>query len=115
MPTGPTGRSEHAPGESLFTGVRGRGVLKRGTRVQKEWVLLRGSPALLLLPLLLLVDRLYRPKSMAFELPATLWTVRQRFGVSLARFEVVEEHPLVLPSSPPQLPPQLVTPFAWTT
>jgi hypothetical protein len=65
-------------------------------------------------PTLLLVDRLYRSKSMAFELPATLWTVRQRFGVSLARFEVVEEHPLVLPSSPPQLPPQLVTPFAWT-
>ena len=62
-----------------------------------------------------LVDRLYRPKSMAFELPATLWTVRQCFGVSLARFEVVEEHPSVLPSSPPQLPPQLVTLFAWTT
>jgi hypothetical protein len=47
-------------------------------------------------------------KILAFESPTARGTVIDLLGVSLARFEIIEEHPLVLPFHPPELSPKLV-------
>src|SRR5215218_3312537 len=66
-----------------------------------------------MMPLAALLYRPYHP-----ELPTLQWlparrTVHDRLGVSVAPFEVVKEHPAVLPSDPPELPPEPVPLRAW--
>jgi hypothetical protein len=47
-------------------------------------------------------------KSLAFELPTASGTVIDLFTVSLARLEIIEEHPPIFPFYPPKLSPKLV-------
>jgi hypothetical protein len=47
-------------------------------------------------------------KSLAFESPTARRTVLDLFSVSLARLEIIEEHPSVLAFYPPKLSPKLV-------
>ncbi len=47
-------------------------------------------------------------KSLAFELPTAGGTVLDLFAVSLARLEIIEEYPSVVPFYPPKLSPKLV-------
>jgi hypothetical protein len=47
-------------------------------------------------------------KSLAFESPTARRTVLDLFAVSLARSEIIEEHPLVLAFYPPKLSPKPV-------
>jgi hypothetical protein len=56
----------------------------------------------------------YHHEILSLDLPTTLGTVRSLFAVTHTRFVLIEEHPLVLPSSPPELPPQLVLLLART-
>src|ERR687890_2002467 len=49
----------------------------------------------------------YRLKVLALELLATGGAVRDPLGVGFARFPIVEKHPIVLSSSPPELCPDL--------
>jgi hypothetical protein len=56
----------------------------------------------------------YQREILSLDLPTTLGTVRNLFAVTYARLVLIEEHPLVLPSGPPELPPQLMLLLAWT-
>src|SRR5215217_9165861 len=47
------------------------------------------------------------PHLRAFERRATPRAARDLFGISLARLLIVEEHPSVLPTDPPHLPPNV--------
>src|ERR671921_758544 len=49
----------------------------------------------------------YRLKVLALELLATRGAVRDPLGVGFASFPIVEKHPIVLSSSPPELCPDL--------
>ena len=51
---------------------------------------------------------------LSLNLPTTLGTVRNLFAITHTRFVFIEEHPLVLPSGPPELSPQLMLLLAWT-
>jgi hypothetical protein len=42
-----------------------------------------------------------------FEALTTRWAVCELFSVGFAPFLIVEKHPLVLSSDPPELPPDL--------
>lgn len=63
-------------------------------------------------PVLSGIDRLEVP---ALELPTTPGAVRNLLGVSFARFQIVEIHPLVCASYPPELSPDFVLSPARTT
>src|SRR5215213_9704883 len=58
-------------------------------------------------PLFLTHERRGRSQGLPIEGPAASRTVRHLLGVSLASLVVVEEHPLVLPTHPPELPPEV--------
>jgi hypothetical protein len=55
------------------------------------------------------------PEILALEFPPALRTVRELLTVGVARFEVIEEHPQIAASDPPELPPQIMTLPAWAT
>jgi hypothetical protein len=54
-------------------------------------------------------------KILAVESPTARRTVINLFCESLARFEIIEEDPLMLPFHPPELSPKLVRLVARTT
>jgi hypothetical protein len=45
---------------------------------------------------------------LALQLPAARGAVLDLFGISLARFYIIEENPSVMPFGPPELSPQFV-------
>ena len=57
----------------------------------------------------LLPGRVDYPEVLALEFPAALRTVRELLPVGVARFEVIEEHPLVGALDPPELAPHIMT------
>jgi hypothetical protein len=51
----------------------------------------------------------------ALELPTTPRAVRDLLGVGFARFQIIEIHPLMFASDPPELSPDFVLSPTWTT